>query len=529
MTLTPTRLRRLIATSLVCGLIAPVLVTYEASGTATSRPYRTVSLRNDGFVVEGGARDSLGAALHRRAGEIGLSPDEFSIDAVRRSPLGRHVRGGQMRDGVRVDGTWLVAWISNRSVQRIDLRVSDLPGRPSAEPIDRSRALALARTLMGSPREIVPARGERFLVPRNGRLVDVWRVTVLADGEVAQLDLSAATGELITRRDPARYEDTTATVFDPNPVVALKDPSLRQPGVDTGGVDTDLDDPRLTGALVKLPIRQADPSVYTSGRLVGPNVDVQGPAPLTKGADGFTFTRGDPRFETTMAYAHIDRLQRYFQTTLGLTTLNAEPQNVYTVPLQGFDNSLYVGGFDIIVFGAGGVDDGEDGEVIVHEYGHAIQDDQVPGWGQTDQSRAMGEGFGDFLAAAFFARNSSGGFQDTCIADWDATSYSDGTPPCLRRVDGTKRFPDDMTGEEHADGEIWSAFLWTLRTSLGLDPVERSDNTLRLVLTSHELLTPSATFKAGVAALKTSAKTLGRLDWVTLIKKAAAAYGLGQP
>jgi hypothetical protein len=36
---------------------------------------------------------------------------------------------------------------------------------------------------------------------------------------------------------------------------------------------------------------------------------------------------------------------------------------------------------DRLAFGEGGVDDAEDVDVVLHEYGHAIQHDTVPGWG----------------------------------------------------------------------------------------------------------------------------------------------------
>ena len=44
------------------------------------------------------------------------------------------------------------------------------------------------------------------------------------------------------------------------------------------------------------------------------------------------------------------------------------------------------------------MDDAEDAEVVVHEYGHSVQDDQVPGFGTTLQAGAIGEAFGDYLA-----------------------------------------------------------------------------------------------------------------------------------
>ena len=54
-----------------------------------------------------------------------------------------------------------------------------------------------------------------------------------------------------------------------------------------------------------------------------------------------------------------------------------------------------------------------------------------------------------------------------CIADWDSISYTPRPAHCLRRLDGTKLYPDDLDGEVHADGEIWSRALWDIRKALG--------------------------------------------------------------
>src|SRR5206468_2225460 len=114
--------------------------------------------------------------------------------------------------------------------------------------------------------------------------------------------------------------------------------------------------------------------------------------------------------------------------------------------VDGEDNSQYVpdgSGTGYVAFGDGGVDDAEDGEVIVHELGHAAQDNQCPNCFGGPESGAMGEGFGDFLAAAYFL-NVSAGFQDACVADWDSTEYSFTNPPCLRRLDTAKHYPEDI-------------------------------------------------------------------------------------
>ena len=134
----------------------------------------------------------------------------------------------------------------------------------------------------------------------------------------------------------------------------------------------------------------------------------------------------------------------------------------------GGDNSFFRENKADITLGKGGVDDAEDAEVIVHEYGHSVQDGQVPGFGTTLQSGAIGEGFGDYLAVVVTSwRWRAKLTPEACVADWDSVSYTSTIPHCLRRLDGTKVYPDDLENEVHGDGEIWSRALWDIRGSLG--------------------------------------------------------------
>ncbi|MEV0811358.1 M36 family metallopeptidase [Micromonospora sp. NPDC050200] len=96
------------------------------------------------------------------------------------------------------------------------------------------------------------------------------------------------------------------------------------------------------------------------------------------------------------------------------------------------------------------MDDAEDAEVIVHEYGHSVQDGQVPGFGITLESGSIGEGFSDYLAVVVtsWATGTPTRTPEACVADWDAVSHTRTAPHCLRRLDGAKVYP----GEVHADG-----------------------------------------------------------------------------
>ena len=88
------------------------------------------------------------------------------------------------------------------------------------------------------------------------------------------------------------------------------------------------------------------------------------------------------------------------------------------------------------MLGTGGVDDGEDADVIVHEYGHSLQDQAAENSLRKREGQTMGEGFGDYMAAAMSTLTTGGSEFDTCIFDWDGISYSpDGT--CGRFADMT--------------------------------------------------------------------------------------------
>ena len=97
-----------------------------------------------------------------------------------------------------------------------------------------------------------------------------------------------------------------------------------------------------------------------------------------------------------MGYYSITTAEEYIHK-LGFKDVNNEPQDYLTTGFTD-DNSFYDPAVDAITFGTGGVDDAEDNEVIWHEYGHAIQDDQVPGFGESEEAGAIGEGFGDYWA-----------------------------------------------------------------------------------------------------------------------------------
>ncbi len=147
--------------------------------------------------------------------------------------------------------------------------------------------------------------------------------------------------------------------------------------------------------------------------------------------------------------------------------INMESQDI-RVNQIGIDNSYSWDKHDILRFGKGGVDDAEDAEVILHEYGHAIQDLQMTpfGFGGSVEAGSIGEGFGDYFAVTV-SDVIAPTADPACVADWDSVSYTSATPHCLRRVDTNLHYPADLNGRVHHDGQIWSRALWDIRNALG--------------------------------------------------------------
>jgi hypothetical protein len=166
------------------------------------------------------------------------------------------------------------------------------------------------------------------------------------------------------------------------------------------------------------------------------------------------------------------------------------------------DNSFFSPRQRSLTFGTGGVDDAEDADVILHEYGHSLQDQAVHMFGESLQASSIGEGWGDYDAAMMSFQETGGDpAHDPCMFEWDATSYTNNA--CARRTDkpitlavAKKR----CVGDPHCIGEAWSGALWTLRGALGLDTSGFSVMD-RVALESNFMLTRKSTFREGARAV----------------------------
>ena len=252
------------------------------------------------------------------------------------------------------------------------------------------------------------------------------------------------------------------TVFNPNPVQQL--------GLQNLTDNKDADDAVFAPAYRQVVLTDLDGSGKLVGRYVRVKSSTGSAAEAVNGAFP-AFHRDSDQFEQVMGYYWVTTSQKYLQH-LGFGP-RLRPVNQRQIELRinqfGGDNSFFREDKANITLGKGGVDDAEDAEVIIHEYGHSVQDGQVTGFGTNLESGSIGEGFSDYLAAVVtsWAAGVPTLAPEACVADWDSVSYTVAVPHCLRRLDSTKHYPEDVRGEVHADGMIWSGALYDIRTALG--------------------------------------------------------------
>jgi hypothetical protein len=256
----------------------------------------------------------------------------------------------------------------------------------------------------------------------------------------------------------------TGSVFASNPVQSLGDESLTD--------QKDADSAVPSAAYHTVALTNLDGSGFLRGDYA--NVYSSTGNLAFSPTNTFNYTRHQDEFEQVMAYYWITEAQKYIES-LGfgssLRPIDNRPQAVRINQL-GYDNSFATDHpKNELRFGKGGVDDAEDGEVILHEYGHAIHFSQNFSFA-SEEAGAISEGFADYWAVTVsdVVDTALGVPQKEplpCVADWDSTSYTSSVPHCLRRVDLDLHYPADLNGEVHHDGEIWSRALWDIRQALG--------------------------------------------------------------
>jgi len=506
----------------------PRLIRNLASGGSLALAASALILLSVGGASRAQETDTAAAArafLQRNAAGLGMPANlhDLRLYGTQEGLTGRHARYQQTLGGVPVFGAYVTVNLPGRGNPTVTGRyVSGLKVPPAKVSISPQTAVTAAAAAGGEA-----SVGGFVYYPRakdDFRLA--WQVTVRTTapaGEWLTL-VDAETGEVLFRTNLLAMD--SGQVFNPNP--AATNSGLPP----APNCDSPTNQSKLATQYQTVTLQGIEPG---QGKLTGEFVDLTAPG-IDDGYKSagmaesptheYAFPCNDDRFEEVMTYYHVDTTQRKLQSLgfTGASGLIARPIPVhahYMTDCNAFyspvDKGLHFGdSADPLACGTIKVDTAEDADVIIHEYGHALQDELVPGWGfgpypEAEQARSMGEGFGDFLAAIM-----SG---DPCSAEYaNFNEYECGGKPGLRWLQVDNVYPEDFESctdvdhngdgfpeseEEHCGGQIWGAALWDLTENLGGGTVtqEARDTALRLVVEAHFYLDPLSTFGEAASAI----------------------------
>jgi hypothetical protein len=359
-----------------------------------------------------------------------------------------------------------------------------------------------------------------------GRLA--WRVLVETrlPSERWSVAIDAATGEALDAPHATRrYRDGRGRVFVTNPIVATGDITLRDQDDAASAVPE--------GAYTTVALRGLGDTGFVEGPYctTGPTV----PRVRRDGGDFTDLNRSDDGFEEVQVYWAIDTAQRYIRETLGIAGAGDYPVPVMAnnSPNDGtyFEDSPTGDGTGQIFLGAGEVDDGEDAELVWHEYGHAVLEHQRPDLIKHPEVQfggAIHEGWSDYLSSTLASRMPGDPKFRVTVAEWDASPF----PPLgdwsyLTRVDYARRYPEDTGRGVHEDGQIWSGSLWRIREVLGGEAADA------IIVRANFLFAASLGYHDAAAAVMTSDEMLNDGANATVLGLIFADHGLvvagGQP
>ncbi len=461
--------------------------------------------------------EELGAPLR-----LSASREDLVLKQSKKTSTGSFARFHQHIEGIPVRSAEVLVHIdssgnlrqiiANHQIRSAELVVPKIPKISANQAEEIMRAAVKEPFTLRAKRKL---RVEKIFFPTPGGLKLAWEVVActLKPAHDWHVFVDAENGEVLALEDHLMTVNGQGMVFNPNPVVTMNDNTIREGVTAEATLNAERDSvplPNITGPVGGNYTLTGDYCSITN--LANPNIGI----PSEGVATDFNYERTEDDFEAVNVYYHIEALQRFIQNTLGIDDANNRQINA-----DPHDNSLNAAWYspttkDLHFSDSGPTqpDRGEDSDCMAHEYGHAIQDNMVPGWGEPVpattryESRAIGEGFCDILAVLYNILHGNG-YQREVVEDWVFVhqDLGDGLRG-LRRVDQDKLYTAFANGFGfYANSEIWAGALWQIFLAMGGDSAvvaeweEPRNILLKAMIESNHLLGTAATMPEAAEAL----------------------------
>ncbi|MBX3125482.1 MAG: hypothetical protein KF718_02135 [Polyangiaceae bacterium] len=391
--------------------------------------------------------------------------------------LGRGVRGLVGANGRLTIG-------ATRLVEQFDDSLASVTPRQAAERAERAAGVRFDASRSFPAWLPVGSRARRVFVHYRPVVNNVpYAPLVLID---------AVTGSVLINVNAVSF-DRMATVHLQNPVVTpVPEPVFFEslaPGATTLANDAFvvhncIDQGSLSQGQFKFRVCDLEPRA---------EADANGDFPHLFEGD----TEAEDSYAEVAAFHHLSRAQLYLEA-LGLPSLSGGPvtavvnlrmatgfasgdyglmQNT-SLPLEPYNNAFFAPQSPFgkawgspglgLWFGQGQVTDfAYDGDVVMHELGHAVVNDTaglVPYWhldahGALPSPGAMNEGLADYLSSAVTGDPNVGEYAGKNIGASSGEAK-------IRTLDNEDACPGSISGEVHIDSTLFSGALWKTRQSL---------------------------------------------------------------
>lgn len=494
--------------SLMAGLLGLVLCSGEAMAAnlprlvSVSGPFAASAPNSQQAKVNAGGLDASARSILLEQAGVRISSLSLGESKTISLAGGRQiVRVAQAHQGIPVVfGGGTVVFSAESSAERATFKwIDDLPS--SVEP---SVGAALAAEVASKATKLPASAGQAKLVIWT--VADVsflaWLVKPsslpgLAYEPVAVVD--AKTGALVAHFNTAKHAIPKGTVYETNPV---KSPMLMDVELPLADGAAQLKNTLIESfnCVDKKTTKNIDPGF---GIPIAVHVCELVHSEMPDANGNFTFAAQPPDnepedpFSQVQMFHHVNRIYSYirgFDPAFDANPTDAKPMpaisnlrvpdfadfaNIGNVnkPLVPFQNAFFSPGDQLfgqafgtygpaMYFGQGPTRDyGYDGDVIYHEFGHAVINatlalvptPHLDKYGMSVSNGGMNEGLADFLAAAV------GGDPD--MGEYAAKDI-DPNLSYIRSLANPDKAPEAIGGEVHQDATFFSASLWDVRSTL---------------------------------------------------------------
>lgn len=448
--------------------------------------------------------------IQSQAKELQINPGHsFKLYAVRKDQAGEILRFQQMLNGVPVYGCDIVVDFdpSNDLVYSSNSYDKSIAIIDVIPAITSDQAILAANKALNAVDGINFQQSKLFVVNLDGATKLAYRISTQINDKPGDWEVfvDAKSGMVLSAKDVSLYhkastdgkkkkkkeEDKvtsvpffkapfsfttgTAMVYDPDPL------SVTHQAYAGNYVDNnDVTNAQLDAARTSVSLQEID---LTAGiyRLKSSYVDIADfEAPnkglFTQATNAFNFSRDNDAFEAVNAFYHMDKSMRYINSTLGIVckpTLNGGVFRFDPSGLSGADNSHYIPSSEQIAFGEGGVDDAEDADVMLHEFGHAIHD-----WitnKNSSSATGLGEGSGDYWAMSYSRSLNQWTTADAAyhwVFSWDG--HNEWWGGRVTNVTATYPQTGGTNTEIHTYGQIWATALMKIYDVIGRTKTDKA-------------------------------------------------------